>query len=57
MTDQERMALGTLREAGYAVCLFSPETLQGTSKYDVETAMKERGKDLIEQHTGERPKW
>lgn len=42
-----------LRAAGYAVCVFSPEELQGISPKVIEDALAERGNEIIEQEKGQ----
>lgn len=41
-----------LRAAGYAVCVFSPEELQGIPKRVIEDALAERGNEIIAQERG-----
>lgn len=42
-----------LRAAGYAVCVFSPEELQGVPPKVIEGALAERGNEIIEQEKGQ----
>lgn len=49
MIDPEYKAIRTLRDAGYAVAVFSPEELDGVSIQSVENAMVSNGSDAIEE--------
>lgn len=40
-------AVGQLKEAGYVVCLFSPDELKGADTKAVEKALHREGKELI----------
>jgi hypothetical protein len=50
MTDQEHAAIKSLREKGYAVCVFSPEELRGADQDDVEQDLVVAGWDVIDAH-------
>ena len=39
MTEEQRKALDELRDAGHAVCVFTPEELKGVKPKYVEEAM------------------
>jgi hypothetical protein len=50
MTNEEYAAIKSLREKGYAVCVFSPEELRGADQDDVEQGLVVAGWDVIDAH-------
>jgi hypothetical protein len=50
-TDEILDALKLLRDAGFAVCAFDPEELEGINPDKVEQRMCAAGWDFIEAHT------
>ncbi len=50
MNENERNAIKSLREKGYAVCVFSPEELRGANVDDVEDGLVTAGWDVIDAY-------
>lgn len=48
MTNEEQAALKSLREKGYAICVFSPDELRGAAQDDVEQELVGAGWDIID---------
>jgi hypothetical protein len=48
MNKSEQAALKSLREKGYAICVFSPDELRGASQDDVEQELVGAGWDIID---------
>ena len=55
MQDLQRLALNELRQAGYAVCVFSPEELRDASARQVEARMAAEGNETIDALVGTEP--
>lgn len=55
MQDSQRLALKQLRQAGYAVCVFSPEELREASAAQVEARMAAEGNETIDALVGQEP--
>lgn len=49
MTEAQLKAILELRSAGYAVCLFSPEELQGVNPHLVQDGMAVAGYQAIDE--------
>jgi len=47
MTEQQLSVLRELHQAGYAVCVFTPDEMENSSQEDIEDAMTEAGWNSI----------
>lgn len=52
-TNEEYFTIQSLRDRGYAICIFSPDELRGANPQDVEGDMCVRGWDSIDWHATE----
>lgn len=48
MTDEAMKAIRELRDLGYAVCIFTPEELNGAKPHKVEDELVSAGWDIID---------
>ena len=53
MTHEQLQVIRDLRHAGYAICIFSPEELDGASVNIVQGRLAELGNEVIEDLKGE----
>lgn len=55
MTDEQRMAMGLLREAGSAVTIISPKELGTACPFDAQSSMKANAFESIDKHYADNP--
>lgn len=48
MNEEQAQAVRSLRDAGFAVCIFTPDELRGAKPGHVEDRLVERGWDVID---------